>query len=142
MSADPAGPVDGLNLYEYVSGNPVKMVDPEGTQEDDPQTVAQIEAEASKHIETTEYSFEDLAVEGSVEKGIGGLEEPQETGEQSDIHGAEIQEAPPPSEYEQAIKKIDEIIKFHEDLAEIQPKARDIGPGGTGASHALFSLTS
>ena len=24
MSADPAGPVDGLNLYEYVSGNPVR----------------------------------------------------------------------------------------------------------------------
>lgn len=31
MSADPAGPVDGLNLYVYVSGNPVRMNDPNGT---------------------------------------------------------------------------------------------------------------
>lgn len=37
LSADPAGPVDGLNLYEYVSGNPVRMVDPEGMQEEVPQ---------------------------------------------------------------------------------------------------------
>ena len=33
MSADPAGPVDGPNLYAYVSGNPVRMNDPGGTQE-------------------------------------------------------------------------------------------------------------
>jgi insecticidal toxin complex protein TccC len=30
LSADPAGPVDGLNLYEYVRGNPVGLVDPDG----------------------------------------------------------------------------------------------------------------
>ena len=35
MSADPAGPVDGLNLYEYVSGNPVRMVDAQGRQSED-----------------------------------------------------------------------------------------------------------
>ena len=31
MSADPAGPVDGVNLYVYVGGNPVKFVDPNGS---------------------------------------------------------------------------------------------------------------
>ncbi|RKD25778.1 hypothetical protein BEP19_02225 [Ammoniphilus oxalaticus] len=31
-SADPAGFVDGLNLYAYVSNNPLKYVDPEGLQ--------------------------------------------------------------------------------------------------------------
>ncbi|HEX5553264.1 MAG TPA: SpvB/TcaC N-terminal domain-containing protein [Chitinophagaceae bacterium] len=30
MSPDPAGPVDGANLYEYVSSNPVKYNDPTG----------------------------------------------------------------------------------------------------------------
>ncbi|KMQ50402.1 putative insecticidal toxin protein [Chitinispirillum alkaliphilum] len=30
LSADPAGPVDGLNLYEYVRGNPVGLLDPDG----------------------------------------------------------------------------------------------------------------
>ena len=35
VGPDPAGPVDGLNLYEYVSGNPVRLVDPEGMQGDD-----------------------------------------------------------------------------------------------------------
>ena len=34
MSADPAGPVDRPNLYAYVSGNPVRMNDPTGTQEE------------------------------------------------------------------------------------------------------------
>ena len=29
-AADPAGMVDGPNLYEYVRGNPVKLVDPDG----------------------------------------------------------------------------------------------------------------
>ncbi|MCP4602363.1 MAG: toxin [Proteobacteria bacterium] len=33
LSADPAGPVDGLNLYQYVSGNPVKNVDDGGMAE-------------------------------------------------------------------------------------------------------------
>ncbi|MCP4605255.1 MAG: hypothetical protein GY847_32850 [Proteobacteria bacterium] len=35
LSADPAGPVDGLNLYVYVSGNPVRLNDPSGTEEGD-----------------------------------------------------------------------------------------------------------
>jgi RHS repeat-associated protein len=35
MSADPAGPVDGLNLYEYARGNPLGFSDPSGTQTDD-----------------------------------------------------------------------------------------------------------
>jgi hypothetical protein len=35
MSADPAGPVDGFNLYVYVSGNPVRKNDPGGMAEND-----------------------------------------------------------------------------------------------------------
>jgi len=35
MSADPAGPVDGLNLYVYVSDNPVRKNDPGGMAEND-----------------------------------------------------------------------------------------------------------
>jgi RHS repeat-associated protein len=31
ISADPAGPIDGLNLYEYVGSNPLIYTDPEGT---------------------------------------------------------------------------------------------------------------
>ncbi|MCP4399233.1 MAG: hypothetical protein GY801_18265, partial [bacterium] len=31
-AADPAGMVDGMNLYEYVRGNPLRFRDPEGTQ--------------------------------------------------------------------------------------------------------------
>jgi RHS repeat-associated protein len=30
ISADPSGPVDGLNLFAYVRGNPVTLVDPDG----------------------------------------------------------------------------------------------------------------
>ncbi|WP_127529436.1 SpvB/TcaC N-terminal domain-containing protein [Paenibacillus kobensis] len=30
MNADPAGTVDGLNLYAFVGGNPIRFVDPEG----------------------------------------------------------------------------------------------------------------
>lgn len=35
MSPDPAGPVDGPNLYEYVSSNPVRYNDPTGMAGDD-----------------------------------------------------------------------------------------------------------
>jgi RHS repeat-associated protein len=35
-SCDPAGAVEGTNLYGYVRGNPVGMVDPGGTQSKDP----------------------------------------------------------------------------------------------------------
>lgn len=34
-ASDPAGLVDGVNLYMYVRGNPVKMVDPKGTSAED-----------------------------------------------------------------------------------------------------------
>jgi RHS repeat-associated protein len=58
MSADPAGPVDGLNLYEYVSGNPVRMVDPEGMQGEVPIRLpetgsAEFEARLQSKIEET-----------------------------------------------------------------------------------------
>jgi RHS repeat-associated protein len=32
LSADPSGAVDGLNLYGFVKGNPVRLVDPDGMQ--------------------------------------------------------------------------------------------------------------
>ena len=35
LSADPSGPVDGPNLYVYVSGNPVRKLDTEGTEENE-----------------------------------------------------------------------------------------------------------
>ncbi|AUX35469.1 MULTISPECIES: RHS repeat-associated core domain-containing protein [Sorangium] len=35
-SADPAGMVDGPNLYEYVRGSPARLRDPSGTQGDEP----------------------------------------------------------------------------------------------------------
>jgi RHS repeat-associated protein len=35
MSCDPAGAVDGLNLYRYVGDNPLRAVDPSGTQSED-----------------------------------------------------------------------------------------------------------
>jgi RHS repeat-associated protein len=35
LSADPAGPVDGLNLYVYVSNNPIRKIDSMGMQEDE-----------------------------------------------------------------------------------------------------------
>jgi RHS repeat-associated protein len=35
VAADPAGMVDGTNLFGYVSGNPVKLVDPTGRQSND-----------------------------------------------------------------------------------------------------------
>ena len=34
-AADPAGAVDGPNLYQYVRNNPLRLSDPEGTQSDD-----------------------------------------------------------------------------------------------------------
>ncbi|NOT57510.1 MAG: hypothetical protein HOP18_23135 [Deltaproteobacteria bacterium] len=35
VSCDPAGMVDGLSLYRYVRGNPLRLVDPSGTQSKD-----------------------------------------------------------------------------------------------------------
>ncbi|MBD3360709.1 hypothetical protein GF366_02825 [Candidatus Peregrinibacteria bacterium] len=35
ITRDPKGYVDGLNMYAFVSNNPVNMVDPRGTEEDD-----------------------------------------------------------------------------------------------------------
>ncbi|HEX7902458.1 MAG TPA: SpvB/TcaC N-terminal domain-containing protein [Chitinophagaceae bacterium] len=32
LNCDPAGTVDGLNLYEFVGNNPIKMIDPDGKQ--------------------------------------------------------------------------------------------------------------
>jgi len=36
MSADPSGPQDGLNLYEYVSSNPIGYIDPDGNEKKEP----------------------------------------------------------------------------------------------------------
>lgn len=38
INPDPAGLTAGPNLYRYVLNNPVRLVDPSGTQEDNPQT--------------------------------------------------------------------------------------------------------
>ena len=41
LSADPAGPADGLNLYAFVHGNPVSLIDIGGHETDDPNRPAQ-----------------------------------------------------------------------------------------------------
>ena len=41
LSADPAGPADGLNLYAFVHDNPVSLIDIGGHETDDPNRPAQ-----------------------------------------------------------------------------------------------------
>lgn len=43
ISCDPAGMADGTNLYAYTAGNPVRFIDPKGTQ--------MTEAEAEKYVQ-------------------------------------------------------------------------------------------
>jgi RHS repeat-associated protein len=46
LSADPAGFVDGPNLYAFTRNNPIRLVDADGRQSDEEQTPAQKAAEA------------------------------------------------------------------------------------------------
>ncbi|MBI3969613.1 MAG: VCBS repeat-containing protein [Chloroflexi bacterium] len=43
VSCDPAGTVDGLNLYHFVRGNPLRLVDGTGTQSEAADAVAELE---------------------------------------------------------------------------------------------------
>ena len=65
LSADPAGPVDGVNLYVYVSGNPVRLVDPEGMSEE----------------------FSDEAVTGNLVQSDGSLTALRKTGKKKNTIG-------------------------------------------------------
>ena len=85
-SCDPAGPVDGPNLYAYVKDNPVRLVDPGGTGGSDPDGVDRTPGRTSRSLvynrktgeskllsnpETTladDPAFKDLA--GKVESGM------------------------------------------------------------------------
>ena len=85
-SCDPAGPVDGPNLYAYVKDNPVRLIDPGGTAGTDPDGVNRTPGRTSKTLvynrktgdtkllsnpETTladDPAFKDLA--GKVESGM------------------------------------------------------------------------
>lgn len=39
LSADPSGASDGLNLYQFVGGNPMTLIDPDGRGKDDPKSL-------------------------------------------------------------------------------------------------------
>ena len=53
-AADPAGMVDGPNLYAYVRGNPVRLVDPDGRESGDVNVDAAVAAASEKLNEATE----------------------------------------------------------------------------------------
>jgi RHS repeat-associated protein len=65
-SADPAGLVDGLNLYLYDKANPIKYIDPNGNKADDPGLLGKIlgwfssneETEASLEVKEAEIEFD------------------------------------------------------------------------------------
>jgi hypothetical protein len=68
MSADPAGPVDGVNLYVYVSNNPVRKVDPTGNQEAEGVDLEYNENavfDSYKSAGATEYEFEDEVIKAT-----------------------------------------------------------------------------
>jgi len=49
-AADPAGMVDGPNLYQYVRGNPIRLRDPNGRQTADDQIAQMTDVQLHRHI--------------------------------------------------------------------------------------------
>ena len=64
MSADPAGPVDGPNLYAYVSGNPVRMNDPGGMAGEEPDLFREWVDENGQSNMEFGYSDEEFSTAG------------------------------------------------------------------------------
>lgn len=57
MSPDPAGPVDGPNLYEYVSSNPVKYNDPTGMGSEQHKKVVKKSGDPKKNKPLTSFKI-------------------------------------------------------------------------------------
>ncbi len=86
MSPDPAGQVDGLNLYEYVRSNPVNYNDPTGTtlkrdrgnagiKTTEPKAKKAATAAQIRTTEVTELIMNGLAAKGYVYNRVGGQSE-------------------------------------------------------------------
>ncbi|MDR0307056.1 MAG: hypothetical protein LBI42_09510 [Chitinispirillales bacterium] len=68
LSCDPAGLVDGLNLYMYCRGNPVKLIDSTGLKGDDVSNYHEFEPLEIKGDDVDDYhEFEPLEIKGDPE---------------------------------------------------------------------------
>ena len=56
ISPDPAGPVDGLNLYRFVRNNPIRFVDPNGLRSDDIHVVGSVESGLSEEEAIAQFN--------------------------------------------------------------------------------------
>ena len=76
MSCDPLGMRDGPNLYEYVECNPIKLVDPLGTDDSKPD-LAQVDqvfnAVVANVGKIEDVLRHDVAVEENVKQSLSGL---------------------------------------------------------------------